>query len=55
VLFVVKAGETSDGDAVKASSEFQGKNLLGVVLNQVEEADLYEDYYYSGENGGEKK
>jgi|SRR5579864_3561154 len=55
VLFVVKAGETSDGDAVKASSEFQGKNLLGVVLNQVEKADLYEDYYYSGEHSGEKK
>lgn len=54
VLFVVKAGKTSNGDAVKASSEFQQKNLLGVVLNQVEKADLYENYYYSGEYGDKK-
>ena len=55
VLFVVKAGETDYEDAVKASSEFEGKNLLGVVLNQVEKDDLREDYYYSSEYGGGHK
>lgn len=56
VLFVVKAGGTSLDDAMKASSEFENKNLLGVVLNQVEKADLCEGYYFSGEYGsGQKK
>lgn len=54
VLFVVKAGETSHDDALKASSEFQEKNLLGVVLNQVERADLYENHYYRGRYSDEK-
>jgi len=55
VLFVVKAGETNYEDAVRASSEFEGKNLFGVVLNQVEKTDLREGYYYGGEYGGGNK
>jgi capsular exopolysaccharide synthesis family protein len=46
VLFVVRAGETSHEDAKKASSEFREKNLLGVVLNQVEKSEAQGGYYY---------
>jgi receptor protein-tyrosine kinase len=48
VLFVVRAGTTDFELAAKASSEFQDKNLLGVVLNRVERSDSYGDYYYYG-------
>ncbi|HTZ33128.1 MAG TPA: CpsD/CapB family tyrosine-protein kinase [Methylomirabilota bacterium] len=47
VLFVVRAGATDFEIAEKAASEFQGKNLLGVVLNRVEKSDAYHSYYYS--------
>jgi protein-tyrosine kinase len=46
VLFVVRAGETDHEAAKKASSEFRNKNLLGVVLNQVEASEGQGDYYY---------
>lgn len=46
VLFVVRAGDTDFELAVKASSEFREKNLLGVVLNRVEKRDSYGTYYY---------
>ncbi len=46
VLLVVQAGSTHVGIAEKIATEFQGKNLLGVVLNQVEKSDSYGDYYY---------
>ena len=51
VLFVVKAGETSHETAEKAASEFRDKNLLGVVLNQIEQGQSYEGHYsgYLGE------
>jgi len=56
VLFVVKAGETSYENAVKGSSEFREKNLLGVVLNQIQEADMYAgDYYYGKTYGRTRK
>ena len=45
VLFVVKAGATSDESAKKASLEFRDKNLLGVVLNQVDKTEMPESYY----------
>jgi protein-tyrosine kinase len=45
VLFVVRAGETDYQLAEKASSEFLKKNLLGVVLNGVEEDASYGGYY----------
>jgi protein-tyrosine kinase len=53
VLFVVKAGETSCETAEKAASEFRQKNLLGVVLNQIEKSQSNEDHY-SGYLGEEK-
>lgn len=46
VLFVVRAGQTAYDMAEKAASEFQDKNLLGVVLNCVEKGDSYGGYYY---------
>src|SRR6516225_7377478 len=48
VLFIVRAGTTDHELAAKASSEFQDKNLLGVVLNRIERSDSYGDYYYYG-------
>ena len=46
VLFVVRAGETSSEVAKKASSEFRDKNLIGIVLNQVDKAEAQSGYYY---------
>lgn len=46
VLLVVQAGSTHVEIAEKTAAEFEGKNLLGVVLNQVERYDSYGDYYY---------
>jgi protein-tyrosine kinase len=46
VLFVVKAGETDHEVAKKASSEFHDKNLLGVVLNQMENSGAEGSYYF---------
>lgn len=50
VLFVVRAGSTHVDEAGKAAEEFRNKNLLGVVLNQVEKSDAYGElsyqYYY---------
>lgn len=46
VLFVVRAGETDHEAARKACMEFREKNLLGVVLNQVENSGDQEGYYY---------
>jgi len=54
VLFVVRAGTTDFEIAEKAASEFQGKNLLGVVLNRVEKGDAYHSYYYSYYNSGKQ-
>jgi protein-tyrosine kinase len=48
VLFVVRAGSTDHELAQKAASEFENKNLLGVVLNRVEKGDAYGDYYNYG-------
>jgi protein-tyrosine kinase len=51
VLLIVRAGKTDYESAKKASLEFQHKNLIGVVLNQVEEAELQGHYYYSYNDG----
>jgi len=54
VLFVIRAGGTDYELAVKASAEFREKNLLGVVLNRVEQNALYGGYYYGyGSEKGE--
>jgi protein-tyrosine kinase len=46
VLFVVRAGSTDFEAALRGAAEFQGKNLLGVVLNRVDKAASYDSYYY---------
>jgi protein-tyrosine kinase len=46
VLFVVLSGTTDYDMAEKAAAEFQGKNLMGVVLNRVETDAGYGNYYY---------
>jgi len=46
VLFVVRAGMTDHQMAAKATGEFQDRNLLGVVLNRVEDGAGYGGYYY---------
>jgi capsular exopolysaccharide synthesis family protein len=58
VLFVVRAGSTDYSIAERASLEFNKKNLLGVVLNRVDELETYGGYYYHGvepQNGSGKK
>ena len=58
VLFVVRAGSTDYTVAERASLEFNKKNLLGVVLNRVDEMESYGGYYYHGgepQNGAGKK
>jgi protein-tyrosine kinase len=54
VLFVVRAGTTDHEMAAKATAEFQDRNLLGVVLNRVENAAGYGGYYYGYPAEGEK-
>jgi protein-tyrosine kinase len=45
VLFVIRAGSTNAEIVERTAAEFRGKNLLGVVLNQVEKSDSYGDEY----------
>jgi protein-tyrosine kinase len=47
VLFVIRAGTTDAEIAERVAAEFQGKNLLGVILNQVQKGDSYGDPYQS--------
>ncbi len=55
VLFVVRAGATDFELAVKASSEFQDKSLLGVVLNRVDKRESYRGYYYGYPSADKKE
>jgi Mrp family chromosome partitioning ATPase len=45
VLLVVRAGSTPAEVAQRASQEMQSKNLVGVVLNAVDEKDSNSGYY----------
>lgn len=45
VLFVIRAGSTDAEIVARTIAEFQGKNLLGVVLNQVQKIDSYGEQY----------
>src|SRR5262249_14791860 len=49
VVFVVRAGETEHETAKKAANEFREKNLVGVVLNQVEQSEVQGSYYYGAD------
>jgi capsular exopolysaccharide synthesis family protein len=51
VLLVVRAGSTEVEVVEKTAAEFREKNLLGVVLNQVDKADSYSSYYYPADAG----
>jgi protein-tyrosine kinase len=55
VLLVVRAGSTPTEMAQKAWQELQTKNVMGVVLNAVDDAELHDSYYYRsygyGHNG----
>lgn len=46
VLLVVKAGSTPHELAQKACQELNGRNVVGVVLNAVDESPLYGANYY---------
>ena len=46
VLMVVRSNATPYDTAQKARQEFQGKTLVGVVLNGISRADSYNRYYY---------
>jgi protein-tyrosine kinase len=53
ILMVVRAGFTPSETAQKACQEMQGKSVLGVVLNAVEESHLYGEHYYQGYGYGQ--
>lgn len=46
ILLVVRAGKTASELAQRSCQELQGKNILGVVLNAVEEVHSYGSYQY---------
>jgi capsular exopolysaccharide synthesis family protein len=46
-LLVVRANVTPSDVAQRALQELQNRNIVGVVLNAVEEAQMYGGYYYS--------
>jgi protein-tyrosine kinase len=55
VLLVVRAGSTPSEVAQKARQELQGKNIVGVVLNAVDEASMYGSGYYQAYGYDESK
>jgi protein-tyrosine kinase len=48
VLLVVRAGSTPSAVAEKARQSLQGRNVVGVVLNAVDQASMYGSEYYHG-------
>jgi len=52
VLLVVRAGSTPSSTVQRACQEMQGRNLVGVVLNAVQESHLYGSYYYQNYDYG---
>jgi capsular exopolysaccharide synthesis family protein len=46
ILFVVRAGSTPGAVAQRAFQELKGRNILGVVLNAVEDSHAYGSTYY---------
>jgi len=53
VLLVVRAGSTGSEVARRASQEMQARNVVGVVLNGVDETHVHGSYYYyQGANYG---
>jgi protein-tyrosine kinase len=52
VLLVVKAGSTPSTVAQRARQELHPRNVVGVVLNAVGEAHMYNSVYYQGYQEG---
>lgn len=48
ILLVVRAGSTATAVAQRACQELHGRNVIGVVLNAVEQSHMYGSYYYQG-------
>jgi Mrp family chromosome partitioning ATPase len=48
VLLVVRARSTPAAAAERARKELQKRNVVGVVLNAVEENQVHEAYYAAG-------
>jgi protein-tyrosine kinase len=55
VLLVVRAGSTPSELSQKATQELKGRNVLGVVLNGIDESDAYGTYYYANYGYGPAK
>jgi len=52
VLMIVRAGSTPSETAQRAVQELRGRNVIGVVLNAVDESQAYGSYYYAGYGSG---
>jgi capsular exopolysaccharide synthesis family protein len=56
VLLVARAGVTPAGTAQRACQELRGRNVVGVVLNAMQDSHKYHsDYYYYGYGYGDSK
>ncbi|MGB8523698.1 MAG: CpsD/CapB family tyrosine-protein kinase [Candidatus Acidiferrales bacterium] len=55
VILVVRAASTPTGAAERACQELQGRNVIGVVLNAVEQSQTYGSYYYAGYEYGQEE
>jgi protein-tyrosine kinase len=55
ILLVVRAGSTATEVAQRACQELQGRNVIGVVLNAVEESHTYGSYYSQKYGYGQAK
>jgi protein-tyrosine kinase len=55
VLLVVRAGSTPSELSQKATQELKGRNVLGVVLNGIDDSDAYGAYYYANYGYGPAK
>jgi protein-tyrosine kinase len=55
VILVVRAASTPTEAAARACQELQGRNVVGVVLNAVEQSQAYSSYYYAGYGYGQEE
>jgi capsular exopolysaccharide synthesis family protein len=55
VILVVRAASTPTEAAARACQELQGRNVVGVVLNAVEQSQAYNSYYYAGYGYGQEE
>jgi protein-tyrosine kinase len=55
VILVVRAASTQTVAAERACQELQGRNVVGVVLNAVEQSQAYGSYYHAGYGYGQEE